>query len=139
MLNAEQVLFIGKRLLSIPHVSRIRFATRGLAASPSRIVDPHDRWTESIIEVSQFAHQLQKQFAVHTQFNHPNESSWVTLEAAAKLLHFHVKVRNQTVLGSGVNDSFSVMSELQNMLDRIQFDPVSNSVQFRGLPYSFFL
>jgi lysine 2,3-aminomutase len=51
-LQPEQVLEIGKRLLNVPHIKRIRYASKGLAVAPGRIIDTTDPWTDALITVS---------------------------------------------------------------------------------------
>lgn len=100
------------RLLEIPHVRRFRIATKGLCVSPGRTLDPEDDWTDVLIRVSNEGKKRGKQVSMHTHFNHPNEFSWVSREAAQKLFANGVMVRNQSVLLKGVNDSVETMSAL---------------------------
>jgi lysine 2,3-aminomutase len=51
-LQPNQILDIGKTLLNIPHVQRIRFASKGLAIAPGRILDDGDQWAAALIAVS---------------------------------------------------------------------------------------
>ncbi|TVY82231.1 L-lysine 2,3-aminomutase [Lachnellula suecica] len=111
-LTPEQLTSIGERLLNIPHIRRFRFATKGLAVTPSRILDPNDPWIDSLINISNLGRKMGKHVAVHTHFNHPNEFSWVTREAAQKLFVNNVTVRNQSVLLKGVNDNVETMGSL---------------------------
>ncbi|EKD16268.1 uncharacterized protein L3040_009498 [Drepanopeziza brunnea f. sp. 'multigermtubi'] len=103
---------IGDRLLSIPHVRRFRIATKGLCVSPSRTLDPNDDWTDELIRLSNIGRERGVHIALHTHFNHPQEFSWVTREAAQKLHQEAVVVRNQSVLLKGVNDSAETMGNL---------------------------
>ncbi|KAF9879107.1 putative RNB domain-containing protein [Colletotrichum karsti] len=111
-LTPPQIVAIGKRLISIPHIRRFRFASKGLAVSPTRILDPDDEWFRAIVTVSNLARKAGKQMALHTHFNHPNEISWVTEEACQKLFEAAVTVRNQSVLLNGVNDDVPTMAKL---------------------------
>ncbi|KAH8799190.1 hypothetical protein DL96DRAFT_1539235 [Flagelloscypha sp. PMI_526] len=121
-LNSDQILLIGKRLLSIPHIRRIRFATKGLAVLPMRILtDP--AWTENIVRLSNLGRSLGKHVAIHTHFNHPREINWVTIAAAQKLFENGVTVRNQTVLLRGVNDDVETMRTLIHQLADINVIP----------------
>jgi lysine 2,3-aminomutase len=125
MLSPENLSLIGERLLSIPHIKRLRFATKGLAISPSRIIDESDPWTEEIIRLNRMSKELGKGIAIHTHFNHPNEITWVS-ELALQKLHKHdVTVRNQSVLLRGVNDDFATMSELIRKVADNNVIPVS--------------
>ncbi|PQE12810.1 L-lysine 23-aminomutase protein [Rutstroemia sp. NJR-2017a BBW] len=112
MLTPDNLRLIGERLLSTPHIKRLRFATKGLAISPSRIIDENDPWTDEIIRLNTMAKELGKSIAIHTHFNHPKEITWVTELALQKLHRNSVTVRNQSVLLRGVNDNFETMSEL---------------------------
>jgi lysine 2,3-aminomutase len=117
--------FIGDRLLAIPHIRRFRIATKGPCVSPSRTLDPKDDWTEELIALVKRGRERGKQIALHTHFNHPNEFSWVSREAAQKLFENGVIVRNQSVLLKGVNDSVETMGGLIRELADNNIQPVS--------------
>lgn len=125
LLTPEQLYDIGRRLISIKHIRRFRFASKGLAVWPSRITDPKDGWSTALIEVSRLARSQGKAVALHTHFNHPSEISWVTRRAAQRLFEHGVTVRNQSVLLRGVNDTVEVMSSLIHRLADINIQPVS--------------
>lgn len=72
-LQPEQLQLIGERLLSMPNIKRLRFATKGLAVCPSRILDPADDWTQTLVDLSNRGRNMGKQVAMHTHFNHPRE------------------------------------------------------------------
>ncbi|KAE8449221.1 hypothetical protein EG329_008388 [Mollisiaceae sp. DMI_Dod_QoI] len=111
-LMPQHLAMIGSRLLEIPHVRRFRVATKGLCVSPSRTLDPGDDWTDELIKLSKEGRLRGKHVAMHTHFNHPNEFSWVSREAAQKLFANGVTVRNQSVLLKGVNDDVNTMKTL---------------------------
>lgn len=136
-LDPAQIDLIGRRLLSIPHVRRIRFASKGVAVCPSRIVDPDDQWSEALVVLSKLAREMSKTVALHTHFNHPNEITWVTRMAADKLFREGVTVRNQTVLLNGVNNNFETMSELIQMLAELNIQPVGYSLSRLHTPADF--
>ncbi|KDR69051.1 hypothetical protein GALMADRAFT_77828 [Galerina marginata CBS 339.88] len=121
-LSPEQLYDIGERLLSIPHIKRFRYATKGLAVCPSRITDPNDTWSAVLIAISDKGKKMGKAVAVHTHFNHPNEIAWTTQRAAQELFE-KVTVRNQTVLLRGVNDDVSTMSTLIKSLADMNIQP----------------
>jgi lysine 2,3-aminomutase len=125
-LQPEQLYDIGSRLISIPHIRRFRFATKGFGVCPSRILDPDDSWTSALIAVSNLAKKKGKSVAVHTHINHPVEITWVTTAAMQKLFEAGVTVRNQTVLLKGVNDNVSTMKALIRGLANVNIIPVSN-------------
>jgi len=122
-LTPDQLHDIGMRLLSIPHIRRFRFATKGLAVCPSRILDPNDSWSAALIAVSNKGKKMGKMVAVHTHFNHPSEITWVSKAAAQKLFAAGVMVRNQSVLLRGVNDDLPTMKALIRGLADMTIQP----------------
>ena len=124
-LSDSQLLAIGRRLLALPHILRIRFASKGFAVSPSRLVDPEDTWTEALIQLSNEGRAMGKSVSLHTHFNHPNEISWITEAAARRLFRAGVQVRNQTVLLNGVNSDVGTMTTLIRRLAALNIQPVS--------------
>lgn len=125
-LTPDNIRYIGGRLIAMPNIKKFRFASRGLAVSPTRMLDPHDDWTNALIEVSQKAEKAGKRMALHTHFNHPNEISWITEEASRRLREAGVTVRNQSVLLRGVNDDVETMSRLiRTLSDTLRIQPVS--------------
>lgn len=124
LLEPGQIKYIGERLISIPHIRRIRFASRGLSVAPMRILDPNDGWAAALANVTAQARQAGKSVALHTHFNHPDEISWITQKAARHLLEAGVTVRNQTVLMKGVNDDVETMSKLIRSLADNNISPV---------------
>ena len=115
---------IGDHLLSIPHIRRFRVATKGLCVAPSRTLDEEDGWTDALIRLVKRGREVGKHVALHTHFNHPNEFSWVTREAAQKLFENGVTVRNQSVLLKGVNDDVETMGNLIRVLADNNIQPV---------------
>ncbi|KAK0737590.1 hypothetical protein B0T21DRAFT_286295 [Apiosordaria backusii] len=111
-LQPEQLTMIGERLISMPNIKRFRFASKGLAVAPTRVLDESDGWVNALIDISNKAKKAGKAVAWHTHFNHPNEISWISKEASQKLFEEGVMVRNQTVLLRGVNDDVDTMSKL---------------------------
>lgn len=122
-LMPSQLTSIGERLLSIPHIRRIRVASKGLAVSPMRIIDPNDGWANALIGLSEYGRQVGKDVALHTHFNHAREISWITELAARKLFSAGVTVRNQSVLLRGVNDDVDTMSALIRGLADLNIQP----------------
>ncbi|KAJ5154616.1 Lysine-2-3-aminomutase family [Penicillium coprophilum] len=123
-LEPAQLREIGHKLLEIEHVRRIRFASKGLAVCPSRILHPNDKWTEALIETSELGRKLGKSVALHTHFNHPQEISWITERAAQRLFENAITVRNQTVLLHGVNNDVDTMKLLIRRLADNNIQPV---------------
>ncbi|KAM7193699.1 hypothetical protein V8F33_007633 [Rhypophila sp. PSN 637] len=115
-LQPDQLTLIGERLISMPNIKRFRFASKGLAVAPSRVLDTSDGWVDALIGISNKAKKAGKAMAWHTHFNHPNEISWITSAASQKLFEAGVTVRNQSVLLRGVNDDVKTMSTLIRQL-----------------------
>ncbi|KAK1829869.1 hypothetical protein QBC39DRAFT_355608 [Podospora conica] len=111
-LAPDQLRLIGERLISMPNIKRFRFASKGLAVAPSRILDESDGWVNALIDISNKAKKAGKSMAFHTHFNHPNEISWISRDASQKLFEAGVMVRNQAVLLRGVNDDYETISTL---------------------------
>lgn len=109
----------------MPNIKKFRFASKGLAVSPTRFLDPNDDWTNALIYVSQQAEKAGKRMALHTHFNHPNEISWITEKASKRLREAGVTVRNQSVLLKGVNDDVKTMGTLiRTLSDTLRIQPV---------------
>ena len=124
-LTGVQLLAIGRRLLALPHILRIRFASKGLAVCPSRLVDPDDTWTDALIQLSNEGRAMGKSISLHTHFNHPNEITWISEAAARRLFQAGVQVRNQTVLLNGINSDVQTMTKLIRRLAALNIQPVS--------------
>ncbi|KAI1076548.1 kama family protein [Whalleya microplaca] len=122
-LSPDQLRSIGLRLLGIPHILRVRIASKGVAICPSRLIDPKDEWANVIIELSQRGRKIGKSVALHTHFNHPREITWITRVAAQRLFEEGVTVRNQTVLLNGVNNHVDTMKSLINQLSSMNIQP----------------
>ncbi|GAW17954.1 hypothetical protein ANO14919_074230 [Xylariales sp. No.14919] len=122
-LSPEQLRSIGIRLLSIPHILRIRIASKGLAICPGRFIDPADEWAKTVIDLSNQGRKMGKSVALHTHFNHPREITWITRRAARMLFEEGVTVRNQTVLLNGVNNDIATMKSLISNLSVMNVQP----------------
>jgi lysine 2,3-aminomutase len=121
-LAPKNITLIGDALLAIPHVRRMRFATKGLAVMPMKILtDP--AWVDALVGVVERGRALGKEVVVHTHFNHPNEITAITARAMAVLFERGVYVRNQTVLMRGVNDDAATMLLLVKRLEYINIHP----------------
>jgi lysine 2,3-aminomutase len=113
---------IGTRLLEIPHVRRLRFATKGLAVMPMKILSDTD-WLDAVTRVVDLGRKLHKQVVIHTHFNNANEITGISRAALNVLFERGITVRNQTVLQRGVNDSPEAMTLLVKRLGEINVHP----------------
>ena len=121
-LRADQITEIGNSLLAIPHVKRMRFATKGPAVMPQKILTD-DAWTDALTGVVEKGRKLHKEVVLHTHFNHPNEITGITESAMNKLFERGITVRNQSVLQRGVNDDKDVMKLLIKRLGHVNVHP----------------
>ncbi|MDB4937173.1 MAG: Lysine 2,3-aminomutase [Labilithrix sp.] len=110
-LRAQQIEEIGDALLAIPQVRRMRFATKGPAVMPQKLLTDH-AWTDAFTRVVEKGRKLHKEVVLHTHFNHPKEITGITEDAMNKLMERGITVRNQSVLQRGVNDSPETMTML---------------------------
>jgi len=110
-LRADQLRTIGHTLLDMPHIRRFRFASKGPAVMPMKVLTD-DAWFAALVEVVERGRRMHKEVALHTHFNHPAELSWITERAMNRLFEHGVTVRNQSVLLRGVNDDAETMREL---------------------------
>ena len=107
-LRAEHITAIGNRLLDMPNVRRMRFATKGPAVMPQKILTD-DAWFSALVGVVERGRKLHKEVVLHTHFNHPTELTEITQRAMDRLFSAGVTVRNQSVLQRGVNDNPETM------------------------------
>lgn len=116
-LPPKNVELIGNALLDIPHVRRMRFATKGPAIMPMKLLtDP--AWVDAIVGVVDRGRTLGKDVVLHTHFNAPEEITWITQKAMNVLFERGVFVRNQSVLIRGVND---VPERMQLLVKRLSY------------------
>lgn len=121
-LKADQIRELGNALLDIPHIRRFRFATKGLAIQPQKILTDGD-WVDAIAEVTERGRKLRKEVCIHTHFNHPAEVTGFSEDAMRLLWDRGITVRNQTVFQRGVNDDSETMLELVRRLSHINIQP----------------
>ena len=121
-LREDQISEIGNRLLDIPNVRRMRFATKGPAVMPQKILTD-DAWFKALVSVVQRGRTMGKEVVLHTHFNHAAEITDITRRAMNRLHAEGVTVRNQSVLQRGVNDSVEAMQLLVKRLGYVNVQP----------------
>jgi lysine 2,3-aminomutase len=121
-LRAQHLAEIGDALLAIPNVRRMRFATKGPAVMPMKILTD-DSWLDALTRVVDKGRKLHKDVVLHTHFNSPNEITGITEAAMARLFERGIMVRNQTVLIRGVNDGVATMTLLVKRLGHVNVHP----------------
>ena len=121
-LAAKHIENIGMRLLDIPHVKRMRFATKGPAVMPMKVLSD-EKWFDALSRVVDEGRKRHKQVVVHTHFNHPNEITEITRRSMNRFFERGILLRNQTVLQRGVNDSEETMKLLVKRLGEVNVHP----------------
>jgi len=121
-LKPSQVLELGNALLDIPHIRRFRFATKGVAIQPMKILTDMD-WTDAVTKVFERGRKMHKDVVIHTHFNTPNEITGISQDAMNLLFERGITVRNQAVLQAGVNDTPELMMDLIRKLGYINVQP----------------
>src|SRR3954454_25375895 len=121
-LKARQIALIGNRLLELPNIRRIRFATKGPAVMPMKLITDLE-WLEALTHVVERGRKLSKEVVLHTHFNHPNEITAITKRALDGVFERNIITRNQSVLQRGVNDQVATMQLLVKRLGHCQVQP----------------
>jgi lysine 2,3-aminomutase len=121
-LRAQQITDIGDALLLLPNVRRMRFATKGPAVMPQKILTDH-AWVDALTAVVEKGRKLHKEVVLHTHFNNPAEITGITEDAMNKLMERGIVVRNQSVLQRDVNDTPEVMTLLVKRLGHLNVHP----------------
>jgi len=121
-LKARQITLIGNKLLEMPNIRRIRFATKGPAVMPMKLITDHE-WLDALTAVVERGRKLHKEVVLHTHFNHPNEITAITKRALDGVFERGIITRNQSVLQRGVNDTVETMQLLVKRLGHCQVHP----------------
>lgn len=121
-LSAGHIEQIGTRLLNMPNIRRIRYATKGLCVLPQKMLTDH-AWLDALTRVVDLGRKLRKDVVVHTHFNHASEITGITEEALGRVTERGIHVRCQTVLQRGVNDTPEAMTLLVRRLSYINVHP----------------
>ncbi|MDB6148815.1 MAG: L-lysine 2,3-aminomutase [Chthoniobacter sp.] len=121
-LRPEHLQLIGERLLKMPNIRRIRYATKGLCVLPQKMLSDH-AWVDALTRVVDLGRSLHKDVVVHTHFNHAAEITGITHDALNRLTERGIHVRCQTVLQRGVNDDPAAMQLLVRRLSYINVHP----------------
>jgi lysine 2,3-aminomutase len=121
-LKARQITLIGNRLLEMPNIRRIRFATKGPAVMPMKLITDTE-WLDALTNVVERGRKLHKEVVLHTHFNHPNEITAITKRALDGVFERGIITRNQSVLQRRVNDTVATMQLLVKRLGHCQVHP----------------
>jgi lysine 2,3-aminomutase len=121
-LRASQIEEIGEALLAIPNVRRMRFATKGPAVMPMKLLTD-EPWVDALTRIVDKGRKLHKEVVLHTHFNHPKEITAITERAMNKVHERGIFVRNQSVLQRRVNDTPETMTLLVKRLGHVNVHP----------------
>jgi lysine 2,3-aminomutase len=121
-LRAQQITDIGEALLAMPNIRRLRFATKGPAVMPQKILTD-EPWVDALTRIVEKGRKLHKAVVLHTHFNHPKEITRITETAMNKLFERGITVRNQSVLQRRVNDTPETMELLVKRLGHVNVQP----------------
>ena len=121
-LKPAHIEYIGRRLLAIEHVRRMRYATKAPAIMPQKIVTD-TAWVDALAGVVAEGRKLHKEVVLHTHFNHPREITEISRRGLDGLMERGIWVRNQTVLQRGVNDGVDTMQLLTRRLSYVNVHP----------------
>ncbi|MGM0557120.1 MAG: KamA family radical SAM protein [Myxococcota bacterium] len=121
-LPAKHVKNIGERLLDMPNIRRIRFATKGLAVMPMKVLSD-EKWLDAMTAVLQKGREMHKEVCIHTHFNTANEITDISRRAMDRLFERGMTVRNQSVLQKNVNDTPEAMTLMTKRLSHINVQP----------------
>ncbi|MDD5476501.1 MAG: KamA family radical SAM protein [Syntrophales bacterium] len=111
-LSDQRLDAILKSLRAVRHVEVLRIGSRAPVVMPMRV-------TPELCETLRKYRPLW----FNTQFNHPREITPEAARACEMLLEAGIPVSNQSVLLRGINDSYEVMRELLQGLQRISVRP----------------
>lgn len=122
MLPTKRLVEIVETLLQIPHIRRIRIASKGPAVMPMKIL-ADTTWTDALVGLAERGRDLHKEVCLHTHFNCTQEITEISRQAMNLLFGRGVKVRNQSVLVAGVNDDPAEMVEFVRQLAYMNVQP----------------
>ncbi|MFT4703768.1 MAG: lysine 2,3-aminomutase [Bradymonadia bacterium] len=121
-LRPDWIREIGHTLLSMPNIRRIRWATKGPAIMPQKLITD-DEWLDAITEVVDRGRAMSKEVVIHTHFNTVNEITEHSKRGMDRLMERGITIRNQAVLQRGVNDTVEKMTALVRGLSYINVQP----------------
>jgi len=121
-LAAKHIHTLGMRLLKIPHIRRLRFATKGLSVIPMKVLSD-ETWLQAVTDVVETGRKMHKSVVIHTHVNTPAEITSITRDAMNVLFERGIIVRNQAVLQRGVNDELEDMLLLVKRLGAVNIEP----------------
>ena len=125
VLENEIIEYFLEALAKIKHLDFIRIGSRVIVTLPSRVSD------QNLLNIFKKYSLSNKRLYVVTHFNHPQEITPQSIEAASNLIEAGVLLSNQTVLLRGINDNPDILANLMNRLVSIGVTPY---YVFQGRP-----
>jgi lysine 2,3-aminomutase len=122
MLTPKQIRYIGENLLKIPHIRRIRLATKGIAIYPQKILTDDD-WFDAVKDIHKLGKAFGKQVVIHTHFSCAKEITKWSQMAMDRIFQAGIIVRNQAVLQNGVNNHVDEMVLLTRQVGFLNIQP----------------
>lgn len=122
MLRPEELSTIIDALAAIPHIRRIRIATKGIAVMPMKLLTDA-AWMAALTRAQELCHGRGIELAIHTHVAHPRELTGITERVASELWNRGIKVRNQAVVLRGVNDDAETLVRLVRSLGWLHIEP----------------
>ena len=107
----------------MPNVRRMRYATKGPAVMPQKILDRRRLDSMRITRVVEHGRKLHKEVVIHTHFNHPRRSRpsprrrWTSCSSAAS------PCATRPCCSAGVNDTVATMRLLVKRLGYVNVHP----------------
>lgn len=109
------------KLRQIPHLEVVRIGTRVPCVWPQKIIE--DKELTEVLRKNTPRSLKEPQLYINTHFNHPNEITNESFQAAKILRELGIPLGNQTVLLKGINDDTDVMRSLVHGLGKIGVKP----------------
>ena len=98
-LKAAIVTRLRNALLDIPHVRRVRLATKSLCVEPIKVLSD-EPWFNAIVDLVKRGRPLFKDVCIHTHFNHPREITPMVEAAMRRFYSEGIYIRDHPLGGS---------------------------------------
>lgn len=123
MMDVKKLQYLLDKLRELENIKEIRIGTRTILTMPHLYTEELCQMLASYIRPN-FEDPTQSQtLAINVHFNHPDELAPEVLQACYRLTSRGIKLRNQTVLLKGINDSIETMGQLFKLLLRNNIIP----------------
>ena len=117
-MNIDKLLYLLDKLVALDNIFEIRIGTRSFLMHPSLFTKDLAEKIASFQKVNTSHPQKSKSLAINVHFNHPDEITKETMEAAQLFTSRGVILRNQAVLLKDINDTTHTLKTLNTVLLR---------------------